>query len=110
MAIHPIDLQTMYSQINNVAKLVSHQTDGTQLASAMQQNTMIQQNLEHVTTVQKAANSDAKSTEVNADGKNSADSRRKNKRKNGEEQDESAAKKTLEIRESYLGQHIDITR
>ena len=38
MGIQPIDLQNMYSQMNNVAKVVSNQQQGSQLTQAMQES------------------------------------------------------------------------
>ena len=46
MAIHPIDLQTMYSQIDNVAKQVVHQQQGAALAESVQQTNFVRQNKE----------------------------------------------------------------
>ena len=109
MAIHPIDLQTMYSQISNVAKMVSHQTEGVQLASAMQQNTIVQKTAEQVKTVQKTAQDDTKSVEVKADGQGQSQNGNLRKKKEQVEEDATPRKETI-IRESYLGQHIDITR
>ena len=37
MGLNPLDLQTMYSQLNNVAKQAAHQTQGASLAQSMQQ-------------------------------------------------------------------------
>ena len=52
MAIHPIDLQTMYSQIDNVAKQVVHQQQGAALAESVQQTNFVRQNKEDVKKVQ----------------------------------------------------------
>ncbi len=46
MAIQPIDLQTMYAQIQNVAKQAAFQQQGLQLADSMQQENIIKQNEE----------------------------------------------------------------
>ena len=52
MAIHPIDLQTMYSQIENVAKQAVHQQQGVQLSESMQKANEILQNMEQANKVQ----------------------------------------------------------
>lgn len=107
MAIHPIDLQTMYAQMNNVARTVANSQQGAQLAQQLQENKIIQQNLEQAHTVKKAANDEAKSTGVTDEGHRGSQ-QENNKRKNASSQEN--PQKETEIRESYLGQHIDITR
>ena len=109
MAIHPIDLQTMYSQMNTVARTVAHSQQGAQLAEQLQENTVIQQNIEQAQTVKKAADSDAKSGTVNEDGHQRQDTQQHGGKKQQSEALEPASPKNV-IRESYLGQHIDITR
>lgn len=109
MAIQPIDLQIMYSQMSNVAKIAAHQQNGVQMAEALQQNKVIQQNIEQVASVRKAADESAKSVEVNPDGKKNNENRNERGRKKTPPP-ESAPVKEKEFRESYLGQHIDITR
>ena len=42
MAIQPIDLQNMYSQMSNVAKSVAGQSQTAQLADSMQQQAISQ--------------------------------------------------------------------
>ena len=53
MAIQPIDLQTMYSQMSNVASRVSHEQHGTQMNAAIQLQNAVVQNAENVKTVKK---------------------------------------------------------
>lgn len=109
MAIQPIDLQIIYSQMSNVAKIAAQQQKGVQLTDAMQQNKIIQQSAEQIASVQKTASDAAKALDVKPDGgKNSQASGGNPKQKKKEE--ETPEKKADEFRESYLGQHIDITR
>ena len=109
MAIHPIDLQTMYSQMNNVARTVANSTQGAQLAQQLQENKLVQQSIEQAQMVKKAANDEAKSTGVNDDGHRGGQMA-ENGNKKKEQAAEPERQKKTEIRESYLGQHIDITR
>jgi len=109
MAIAPIDLQTMYSQMSNVAKVVADKQQGVQLASQLQENNIIRQNEEKSQTVQKAADDDAKSMSVNQDGKGNGSAYQQNK-KNGNQNESDAPAKPVEIREAYLGRHVDISR
>lgn len=108
MAIHPIDLQTMYSQMNNVARSVANAQQGAQLAQQLQENTVIRQNMEQAQTVKKAANNDAKSGLVNDEGHQGSQMQEHGEKRHGQDEDEAPEKNV--IRESYLGQHIDITR
>jgi hypothetical protein len=70
------------------------------------------QNAEKAAQVHKAADNEAKSTGINDEGHQGGTSYGNGKRKNQEQSEENQAssKKTGEIRESYLGIHIDITR
>ncbi len=109
MAIAPIDLSTIYSQLNNVAKNVAHQQQGAQLTQAMQENALIRQNQEQSAQVHKTADSEAKVAVVKDDsnGNGSGSFQHKNK-KQPDKNDEPV--KMTEIRESFLGQNIDISR
>ena len=109
MAIQPIDLQIMYSQMSNVAKIASQQQKGGELTDAMQQNKIVQQTAEQIATVQKSASDEAKTLEVKPDGSQGSQTPSDRSKKNKEE-DKPIPKKETEIRESYLGQHIDIMR
>jgi membrane protease subunit (stomatin/prohibitin family) len=110
MAIHPIDLQVMYSQMSNVAKIAAHQQGGAQLAESLQQNKIIQQNAEQAESVQKAAEDEAKLLEVKADGGRNGSGSPENRENEKKKSVDSETKKETEFRETYLGQHIDITR
>ena len=107
MAIQPIDLQTMYSQMNNVAKTVSQMQQGNQLTQAMQEANLIRQNAEQATLVHKTADDQAKSQQVKDEGHQSQQDASGQKRdREGEEQPK---KKVSEIRETYLGLNVDIS-
>ena len=109
MSVAPIDLQTMYANMNNVARTVSHQQQGVQLAQQLQESKIIQQTAEKAAAVQKTADNEAKSTGINDEGHNSSSSYgggKKDNQKEGEQQPQ----KTAEIRESYLGLLINIER
>ena len=111
MGIQPIDLQIMYSQMSNVSKIASQQQKGAELTNAMQQTKIVQQNSEQVESVQKTASDEAKAINIKKDGsqgqQNLQGGKKKEKNKDAEVP---AEKREIEIRESYLGQHIDITR
>ena len=104
MAIQPIDLQTMYAQIQNVAKEAAFHEQGVKLADAMQQADVIEQNKEKAQRVKETS----KASVVNEDGRSSESGERKKKKdKNSADTGEENAPR---LKESYLGQHIDIMR
>ncbi|WP_296667114.1 MULTISPECIES: hypothetical protein [unclassified Treponema] len=109
MAIQPIDLQTIYSQMGNVAKNVAHQQNGNQLTQAMQENAAVQQKQEQLAQVHKTAENEAVASQIK-DGahQNNSFQNQRNQKKNQEEELEK--NKLTEIRESFLGQNIDISR
>lgn len=109
MAIQPIDLSTMYSQMNNVAKTVAHQQQGSQLTHAMQEASRVQQNSETAAQVHKTAGNEAKSTQVKDDSNGSNGSAGGNSKKRQQNEEQETPKEQV-IRESYLGTHIDISR
>ncbi len=113
MAIQPIDLQTMYSQMTNVANRVAHEQNGGQLAQSINQQSVINQNAEKAQAVQKTASNDAKASVVKKDSKGNGGfygGARQNGGTGLEDSEDEQPKKKVEIRESFLGQHIDITR
>ena len=102
MAIQPIDLQTMYSQMNNVAKTVAVQQQGGQLTQAMQEAQRVQQNSEQAAQVHKAADSESKS------GHDSQEYNSQGNKKRKQEEEQLTETKTVKLREAHLGNHIDI--
>ena len=110
MGLQPIDLQTMYSQLSNVARQAAHQQQGVQLSEAMQQAGIVRQNQEQAEKVQQAEEQ-SKLGGINRNGRNNSGQQQKKKEKSPDEQD-SEAENTAQnrLKESYLGQHIDITR
>ena len=107
MVIHPIDLQTMYSQIDNVAKQVVHQQQGAALAESVQQTNFVRQNKEDAKKVQQMEEQN-KLSNLNQDGSSHSSSNSSFAENKKKEDDSIPVKKKLT--ESYLGQHIDITR
>lgn len=110
MGIAPIDLQAIYANMNNVAKVASAQQQGVQLAIQLQESKMIQQNAEKAQTVHKTADNEAKSGTVRNDANGNSAQFDQNFEKKKDEKNQSQGEKASEIRESYLGQHINIER
>ncbi|MBQ1949388.1 MAG: hypothetical protein II367_04445 [Treponema sp.] len=110
MGVQPIDLQTMYSQISNVAKQVSHVEQGIQLSKSMQQTDIVKANTEQAKKVQQTGE-DSKSSSVNQNGRNGAAFQNKKKKDSENPQPETQENSDkYRLKEDYLGQHIDITR
>jgi hypothetical protein len=109
MAIHPIDLQTMYTQMDSIARNVANQQQGVQLSQQLQENGKIQKMAEQAAMVHKTADDQAKSLNVKDESQKKSEGQKKGKEKD-ETEEEKQKPKENEIRESYLGQHINITR
>ena len=110
MAVQPIDLQVMYTQMDKIAQTVSKQQNGLQLSNAMQENRIVQQTKEQAASVQKAAQNEAeiKMRDSDQKGSNSQTPDGRKRRKSDESQSPETPRQT-EISELYLGQHINIT-
>ena len=108
MAIHPIDLQTMYAQLQNVAKQAAFQQEGVQLAESMKQAEMIRENEEKSKRVNETEEN-AKASTVKQDGRNDADASG-GKKSGGAHDEDEQQRDSGRIKESYLGQHIDVMR
>ena len=111
MALQPIDLQTMYSQMANVAQRVASEGQGAALSQSIQTQGIINQNLQQSQAVQKAAANEAQTGKIKADGKGSDGQAAGGKMKKREGQEEEVPqKKEYEITDPALGAHINITR
>ena len=110
MGVSPIDLQTMYANMNNVARLASHQQQGVVLAQQLQESKIVQQNAEKAAQVHKTADNEAKSSGINDEGHQNSSAWGQGKRKGQQEEGGEEPAPESEIRESYLGRHINIER
>lgn len=111
MAIAPIDLQAVYAQMGHLAKVASDQQNGPHLAQQLQESRIIQQNADKAKTVSKAADNESKTMVIGKDGRR-RDGQSENSGGSGdgkENPDDEPEKKFSEIRESYLGNHINIS-
>ena len=64
MALHPIDLQTLYTQLENVSKGVAFHQQGLQLREAVQQDNYGKQLTEKEKAVQEAAQEESETVRV----------------------------------------------
>lgn len=112
MAIQPIDLQTLYSQLENVSKGVAAQQQGAQLHSVLQNENQTKKIQEKQNTVQETKN------EQNADSIHERKQRKHDNNDNGDsndndkKSDDNKSQDNLPvqevIRDPGLGRHIDI--
>ena len=111
MAIQPIDLQTMYSQMANIAQNAAQAQDGGKFAEAMQQQHIVRENLEAAERVSRpvADESETESRAVKNDGSSPSHGEAEKKGKDGKREKKQEGCECI-VRESYIGQHIDITR
>jgi hypothetical protein len=105
MAIQPIDLQTMYTQLDTVAKAVTHQQQGMHLAASMHAEVKNMQETEKNTAVKELAPENEALNTIN-DGTSSG------KQEPGSDKKKKEAKEAEVVFESIkdpnLGTHIDI--
>src|SRR5574344_2100465 len=99
MAIHPIDLQTMYSQMDTVARTAANQQQGVQLSQQMQEAGKIRKLAEEAAMVHKAADDDSKAMTVKDEPETNTQQQKKKNRKD-ERFEEETKPKDNEIRES----------
>lgn len=110
MGVQPIDLQTMYSQMANMAQRVASEGQGAALAQSIQTQGLVNQNLQASQSVQKTAANEAQTGKIKADGKGGQGQNSGGKKKKEAGQDEPQEKKTYEITDPAIGVHINITR
>ncbi|MBR5097447.1 MAG: hypothetical protein IK094_10125 [Treponema sp.] len=111
MALQPIDLQTMYSQMANVAQRVASEGQGAALSQSIQTQGIVNQNLQQSQSVQKTAANETQTGKIKADAKGSGGGTAGGqKKKNDGQAEELEEKKEYEIRDPALGVHINITR
>lgn len=112
MAIHPIDLTGVYSQMDKVAKYNASQGQNAQIASQVNQAHTEQQNLQKSQSVRQISKPQTEEEGVknNAQGSSRQAGQDGDARRQDREQEDSPAPKYAEITDPALGRHIDITR
>ncbi len=109
MALQPIDLQTMYSQMANVAQRISGETQGAVLAQSMQRQGIVNQELQQSQTVQRAANSETETGKIKADSRGNSQNQSSGEKKKNSSSAAEDEKKEYEIRDPLLGQRVNVT-
>ena len=109
MAVSPLDLQTMYSQIDNVARQANYLQQGIKNAETIQQENALKQNLENAQKVQSSAEG-AKSGSVNQDGSNANGGQKRFYKNPQKEEQENKDEEHHYPKERNLGNFVDIMR
>lgn len=109
MALQPIDLQTMYSQMANVAQRISGETQGAVLAQSMQRQGIVNQELQQSQTVQRAASNEAETGKIKSDSRGNSQNQSSGEKKKNPAPMAEAEKKEYEIRDPLLGQRVNVT-
>lgn len=110
MALQPIDLQTMYSQMANVAQRVASESQGAALSQSLQTQGLVNQNLQQSQAVQKTAANETQTGKIKADANGGGNSAPGGQKKKEGQQEATEKKQEYEIRDPALGVHINITR
>jgi len=111
MAIQPIDLSTMYSQMDNVAKFSASQNQLAQVVNQMGADRVAQDTSQKAKTVQEVAKEDSEAGTINKDARNgsSGEQMQGKGKRNKDGQEEETPPKQYEFTDPRLGRHIDIT-
>lgn len=109
MAIQPIDLQTLYTQLENVSKNVAFQQQGVQVRDDMQLSEQARQEFLKKRAVTKAREEEeqADTVQERKNGNNQQQASESQK-KNGEEKKEEETVPEIQIHDPLLGRIIDI--
>lgn len=109
MAIQPIDLQTLYTQLENVSKNVAFQTQGMQFKDDMQQTEKARQDFLKNQAVKKAREDEEQADTVRErKGKGDQPDNPRQQMKREEEKKEEEPVNEIQIKDQSLGRIIDI--
>ncbi|MCL2441106.1 MAG: hypothetical protein FWD14_05150 [Treponema sp.] len=107
MAIAPIDLQTIFSQVDKVGKTQAAQKEGQALQQAIQGAHIQKKTEEQIRQVNEAQNTGEGADKIN-DHSQRHNSGSGNEKKRKEEEEQEEEKKLGVLRDPYLGNKIDI--
>jgi hypothetical protein len=108
MAIAPIDLQTLFTQLDKVAKIQSAQRESQVIQQAMQGVQLQRKTEEHIEQVNEAQNMGEGVEKVN-DKKNNEKDKGEENRKSREQAEKEEGDNSSVLRDLNLGKKIDIS-
>ena len=109
MALAPLDLQVLYSQLETVSKTVAHQQQGKQLANAIQQETHARQMAEKNSTVQQLKSGEDNVYKVRDRAAGDSSQNSYGRRQQEEELEEEETPEPVAFQDPNLGKFIDIS-
>lgn len=109
MAIHPIDLSTVYTQMDKVAKYSASQNQNAELAGMVNLNKSVQEDMQKAQSVQQTGKDQETDSSKIKDEKKSGENGKQFSGKNKNENEEDDVPKKIEIQDSNLGNSFDIT-
>ena len=108
MAIHPIDLQAVFSQLDNVAKFGANQNQNADMAGMINISQNVKNDMEKASSVQKTPE-DNKTDSTKIKDNNSKNSENQSSSRKDSQEEEPEKKRQIEITDPRLGNHIDVT-
>jgi hypothetical protein len=108
MAIAPIDLQTLFTQLDKVAKTQSAQRESQVIQQAMQGVQLQRKTEEHIQQVNEAQNMGDGVEKVGDEKNNNKGESRKKNREQAKRENEDENKPSV-LRDPSLGKNIDIS-
>lgn len=116
MALQPIDLSTIYSQMDKVGQFNASQTQGVAMANRTRLERTAQEDTQKANTVQQASK-DKDSNKIKADVNQGGgagqtligEDQNKKEQKTQLEAEEVPVRRVYEFKDPNAGQHIDIT-
>lgn len=110
MAIQPIDLQTMYTQLGKISKQVVHEQQGAQLQRAIQQEEDTKRLQEKNQAVEKTSMDEEGIPLIQDPHKGTSSEENTGKKHEPEQQNEESPQEEFQvIKDPNLGQHIDVS-
>ncbi|MDR2597181.1 MAG: hypothetical protein LBC76_07675 [Treponema sp.] len=107
MAITPIDLQTLFTQIDKVGKTQAAQKEGLALQQSMQAVQLQKKTNEHIQQINEAQNTGEGAEKINDHGGGSGQNQKKSGKKKEQEEEEKDTASVLN--DPSLGNKIDIS-
>ena len=110
MAIHPIDLQAIFSQVDKVGKTQAFLRDGQQIQESLQQLQAQRKLEENIRSVNESQNMGEDSGKIKDDNRHGANANKGGNREKQDEGEEGEEKETPGfIRDPALGRNLDIS-
>jgi len=108
MAIAPIDLQAIFTQVEKVGKTQAAAKEGQTLQQAIQGAHIEKKTEEEINQVNQAQNTGEGADKINDNTRRQQSGSKNNKRRKEEEPEEEGKKQAV-LRNPYLGNKIDIS-